>query len=124
MEKEVKIQYEHVLKEIVNKGKQIFGAELVGVYLHGSMAMGCFQPKKSDIDLIIVIKGGITNNQKLEFMNKIVELNKTAPSKGIELSIVKERYCKEFVYPTPFELHFSNGTIDWFLHDPAEYIKK
>lgn len=118
------MQYQDVLDKIVSKSKEILGAELVGIYLHGSMAMGCFHPDKSDIDLIIVIKDDITDNQKLKFMNEVVELNKAAPSKGIELSIVKEAYCKEFLYPTPFELHFSNGHLQWFIDDPAGYISK
>lgn len=116
--------YQNILDKIVDKSKQIFGAELTGVYLHGSMAMGCFQPDKSDIDFIIVIKNNITDNQKLMFMNEVVELNKAAPSKGIELSIVKEAYCKEFLYPTPFELHFSNMHLQWFRDNPTDYIQK
>lgn len=116
--------YQNILDKIVDKSKQIFGAELTGVYLHGSMAMGCFQPDKSDIDFIIVIKDNITDKQKLMFMNEVVELNKAAPSKGIELSIVKEAYCKEFLYPTPFELHFSNMHLQWFRDNPKDYIQK
>ena len=116
--------YQNILDKIVDKSKQIFGAELTGVYLHGSMAMGCFQPDKSDIDFIIVIKDNITDKQKFMFMNEVVELNKAAPSKGIELSIVKEAYCKEFLYPTPFELHFSNMHLQWFRDNPKDYIQK
>lgn len=116
--------YQNILDKIVDKSKQIFGADLTGVYLHGSMAMGCFQPDKSDIDFIIVIKDNITDKQKLMFMNEVVELNKAAPSKGIELSIVKEAYCKEFLYPTPFELHFSNMHLQWFRDNPTDYIQK
>lgn len=116
--------YQNILDKLVEKSKQIFESELTGIYLHGSMAMGCFQPDKSDIDLIIVIKNSITDNQKLKFMNEVAELNKVAPSKGIELSIVKEVYCKEFLYPTPFELHFSNMHLQWFNDNPIDYISK
>lgn len=118
------MMYQNILDKIVDKSKQIFGAGLTGVYLHGSMAMGCFNPDKSDIDLIIVIENDITDEQKLKFMNEVVELNKLAPSKGIELSIVKKAYCKEFVYPTPFELHFSKMHLQWFIDNPEDYISK
>ena len=30
------------------------GAELIGVYLHGSLAMGAFHPGRSDIDILAV----------------------------------------------------------------------
>lgn len=45
--------YQGLLDEIVEQSRQIFGEELIGVYLHGSMAMGCFHADKSDIDLIL-----------------------------------------------------------------------
>ena len=113
-----------ILDKIVNQGRKIFGDELIGIYLHGSMAMGCFNPDKSDIDLIFVIRDHITDTQKMQFMNCIVDANKSAPSKGIELSIVKQKYCKHFVYPTPFELHFSNAHLQWFMEKPDDYISK
>lgn len=116
--------YQNILDEIVNKSKIIFKENLIGIYLHGSLAMGCFNPDKSDIDLIIVIRNDITDSQKLQFMNHIVEQNKIAPSKGIELSIVKEEYCRKFLYPTPFELHFSNAHLQWFIDNPTDYIHK
>lgn len=113
-----------ILDKIVNQSRKIFGDELTGIYLHGSMAMGCFNPDKSDIDLIFVIRDHITATQKLQFMNCIVDANKSAPGKGIELSIVKQKYCKHFVYPTPFELHFSNAHLQWFMEKPDDYILK
>lgn len=36
----------------------------------------------------------------------------------MELSIVKEAVCKPFVYPTPFELHFSIAYLNWYLTNP------
>lgn len=116
--------YQSLLNKIVDKSIKIFKENLIGIYLHGSLAMGCFNPDKSDIDLIIVIRNNITDIQKLQFMNHIVEVNKIAPGKGIELSIVKEEYCKNFLYPTPFELHFSNAHLQWFIDNPTDYIQK
>ena len=54
----------------------------------------------------------------------VIALHNKAPSKGIELSIVKEAVCKPFVYPTPFELHFSAAHLNWYLSDPEDYIEK
>lgn len=116
--------YENILNGITDRAKEIFGEELVGIYLHGSMAMGCFQPQKSDIDLLIVIRNNISDIQKAAFMDHVIEYNKIAPSKGIELSIVKQECCKHFLYPTPFELHFSNAHLQWYLDNPADYIRK
>ena len=54
----------------------------------------------------------------------VVELNGKAPAKGIEMSIVKQSVCKPFVYPTPFELHFSVAHLDRYRKDPDDYVSK
>ena len=115
--------YQNILDEMVDFTRQIFGDKLTGVYLHGSMAMGCFNPKKSDIDLIVIVENSISDTQKMQFMERIVSLNKQAPSKGLEVSIVKKEYCNPFTYPTPFELHFSPAHLQWFHDDPQGYIE-
>ncbi len=57
-------------------------------------------------------------------MRQVVSLNESAPKKGLKLSIVKKEYCKPFVYPTPFELHFSPMYLQWFRDDSEGYIKR
>lgn len=113
-----------VINSFVEKSKEILQDNLVGVYLHGSAVMGCYNPAKSDIDLIVVVKDSIEDKVKKSFMDMVVELNSKGPAKGIEMSIVKQSACKPFVYPTPFELHFSVGHLDWYGNNPDDYISK
>lgn len=115
--------YQELLNDFVVICKEIIGNQLTGIYLHGSMAMGCFNADKSDID-IIVIDEGITDEQKISLMKQIVKLNRNAPSKGLEISFIKKEYCKPFVYPTPFELHFSSMYLQWFNDNPKDYVNK
>lgn len=113
-----------LLDDFVMSSKNILGDNLTGIYLHGSAAMGCFNNKKSDVDLLVVVKSDISKEIKRQYMDMVVTLNGKAPLKGIELSIVKETVCKPFVYPTPFELHFSIAHLKWYLSNPEEYIEK
>ncbi len=99
-----------------------FGDNLLGVYLHGSLAMGCFHPAKSDLDLLVAVESEPTDDAKLIFMQQVVELNKEAPAKGIEMSIVARAAVMPFQYPTPFVLHFSPMHLGWFQNDPAGYV--
>ena len=39
------------------------------------------------------------------------------------MSIVKRSVCRPFVYPTPFELHFSIMHLEWYRKDPHDYIE-
>ncbi|HKM34551.1 MAG TPA: aminoglycoside adenylyltransferase domain-containing protein [Lachnospiraceae bacterium] len=121
---EINNQYQGVLQKLVESAIQIFSSNLTGVYLHGSLAMGCFNPVKSDLDLIYVVEQDIIDEQKKTFMNHVIMLNQQAPQKGIELSIVKREYCEKFVYPTPFTLHFSNMHLQWYLDNPTDYVSK
>ena len=116
--------YNNLLEKFVQGSKNILGGNLTGIYLHGSAVMGCFNPEKSDLDLLVVIREDISNETKQKFMDLVVELNKQAPPKGLELSVVKECVCKPFAYPTPFELHFSNAHLQWYQSTPQDYVEK
>lgn len=113
-----------MLQEFVNICGQILGEKLTGIYLHGSMAMGCFHPKQSDIDLIVMVESGMEFEEKLCLMKEIVRLNRNAPAKGVEISFVQKKFCKPFVYPTPFELHFSPVHLQRFYDNPEDYIEQ
>ena len=116
--------YQTVINRFVAFTKTILKEQLTGIYLHGSLAMDCFNPEKSDIDLIVVISNDISDSQKMLLMKEIVNLNQKAPAKGLEISVVKKEYCTSFKYPTPFELHFSPIHLQWYLDNPTEYIEK
>lgn len=118
------MELKRLLDEFVIHSKEILGDNLTGIYLHGSAVMGCFNDRKSDIDLLVVVKDVISKEIKLRYMDMIIELNRHAPEKGVELSIVKEAVCKPFVYPTPFELHFSIMHLNWYLTNPEEYVER
>ncbi|SHH58597.1 streptomycin 3-adenylyltransferase [Butyrivibrio fibrisolvens DSM 3071] len=115
---------EKVINEFVKKSQEILEDNLTGIYLHGSAVMGCYNPKKSDLDLIVVVDEPMQDDVKRRFMDMVVEVNKAGPAKGIEMSIVTKNMCKPFVYPTPFELHFSVAHTGWYKDNPEDYIDK
>ena len=59
--------YKEFLNIFAEKSKNILGENLIGIYLHGSMAFGCFNPLKSDIDLILVVKESVSKETKRKF---------------------------------------------------------
>ena len=117
-------QIDSLIDDFVEQSKEILRDNLVGVYLHGSLVMGCFNPQKSDIDLIIVVDEPLSDPVKRAYMDMAVGLNSCGPAKGIEMSIVLRKVCKPFVYPTPFELHFSSGHLEWYRENPDDYIRE
>lgn len=114
---------EDITSIFVERSREILGDNLAGVYLHGSAAMGCYNEKKSDIDIVVVIHETVSNDTKRRFMDMVVQLSAAAPAKGLELSVVKKSACNPFIYPTPFELHFSNAHSQWYKSNPSDYIE-
>ena len=115
---------EELINAFTEESKNILQENLVGIYLHGSAAMGCFNPDRSDLDFIIVIEKPMSDDTKRAYMETVVKYNAQGPAKGIEMSVVLRDVCKPFVYPTPYELHFSAGHLEWYEEDPEEYIRE
>ena len=115
---------DELINGFVERSKEILGDNLKGVYLHGSAVMGCFHPEKSDIDLIIVTERPLSDPVKRAYIDMVVAYSAMGPAKGIEMSVVLREVCKPFVYPTPYELHFSVGHLKWYRDDPDDYIRR
>lgn len=97
------------LGKIVDLFKKELKDNLTGIYLHGSLAMGCFHPDKSDIDLLIVAKNKLTAEDNKRISRMLLSFHDELPNqRGIEVSILLEAYLKDFVHPTPFEFHYSD----------------
>lgn len=104
-----------LLGQIKNSLKNILKDNLVGIYLHGSLPMGSFNIKTSDIDFLVVTEKPLTLKLKREIIGKLIELSDKAPAKGLEMSVVLLKDLKKFHYPTPFELHYSQNWKDDYL---------
>lgn len=104
--------YKQILNQISCAYKEILKDNLVGIYVHGSIAFGCFNHSKSDIDFLAVTKSTPSQEEKVMLIQILLDLESSSPPKGIEMSVVLERNCLNFTYPTPFELHFSNSHLE------------
>ena len=101
--------------------EKCLGEELVGLYVHGSLAFGCFRHDVSDVDLLAVVKDTPTLEKKIALIEAILALRKDAPTKGIEMSVVREDVLDPFIYPTPYELHYSEFHFSRAKRDIREY---
>jgi len=106
------MDYNSLLKQISEQYQNMLGKNMVGIYVHGSIAFGCFNWERSDIDFLVVINEPITKQTKIKLLKVLTDLSEHAPPKGFEMSVVLRKYCADFIYPTPYELHFSNDYLD------------
>lgn len=94
------------------------GDALFGLYLHGSLAFSCYNPRSSDIDLVAVVNRPPTQAEKLALLAQVAALDALTPPKGIEFSVVLSRVCRPFLFPTPYELHYSPAWAQRYRADP------
>lgn len=115
-----------VLSEHIATLAATLGEKLVGVYVHGSAAMGGFNPKQSDLDYLALVSAPLNAREREALSETFLELHgKSGFRKGVEMSIVEERFTgKEFRYPTPYQFHM--GTPDQIRHHgipcESEYV--
>lgn len=110
-----------VLNELVENLQVYFGKELIGVYLHGSLAMGGFNKISSDIDILIITQNKLSLENKKDLSQIILKLLEKAPANGFELSVVALEYLKNFVYPTPYEFHFGTDHLQQFKEGKLDF---
>jgi predicted nucleotidyltransferase len=86
------------------------GASLVGIYLHGSLATGCYHRPKSDADLLIVVREALTDAARWRLGRRLLALADARPTVGtLELSVIREEDARPFRHPLPYEFHFGEG---------------
>jgi predicted nucleotidyltransferase len=98
------------------------GEELVGVYLHGSLAMGCYYRPKSDLDLLIVCRDSLSPAVREKVARGLLAASDSRPTTGdIEASAMRVAVAREFVHPSPYEVHFSSDGADAIRDGRADY---
>ncbi|TQR19109.1 aminoglycoside adenylyltransferase domain-containing protein [Psychrobacillus vulpis] len=91
--------------ELLDKTKEIIGEELEGFYIHGSLAMGGFKRKSSDIDILVITTTPLTMESKKIFAKLFLEYsNQPFP---VEVSFLNIEQLKFWKHPSPFDFHYS-----------------
>ncbi|HEY7124546.1 MAG TPA: aminoglycoside adenylyltransferase domain-containing protein [Ktedonobacterales bacterium] len=93
---------------LVAEIQHMLGDALTGIYLHGSLAMGCFNPARSDLDVLVVTKRSMTLNEKRASAEMLLCIS--AHPHPIEISFLSLDDLSPWRYPTPYQFHYSE---DW-----------
>ena len=96
-----------LMQTIKDQYVTLLTANLVGIYLHGSLAEGCFQWDRSDIDFLVVVREALTVEKKIGLVETLYALTPEAPPEGFEMSVILEEHCRNIPYPVPYELYYS-----------------
>jgi len=110
---------EFVLR-VVDDVRWHVGEQTAGIYLHGSLAHGCYRRAKSDVDVLVVTAAALSPESRRELSRACVALSDARPTIGdLELTAL-QRY-DEFVHPLPYEAHFGSNLRDAIASDAVDY---
>ncbi len=97
------------LDELVARVRSVLGADLVGVYAGGSLALGGYDRRRSDIDVAVVTSARLSAETKREIVASLRHEALPCPARGLELVL----YTAETAgTPTPgagYELNLNTG---------------
>jgi streptomycin 3"-adenylyltransferase len=100
---EIRVQLDQFSRSLC----EIEDNNLVGVYLHGSLAMGCFNRQRSDVDLLVLVDQPPSPVRRRDWAQQVL-LSSGRPG-PIEISFLHRRQYTPWRYPPPFSFHFSEG---------------
>jgi predicted nucleotidyltransferase len=95
---------------LVGSLQRLLNDTLVGVYLHGSLATGGFNPARSDVDLLVVVRESLTTERR----RRLAELLLTASGAPapLEISVLTAGALHPWRHPAPHDFHFSESWRD------------
>ena len=115
---------EQLMQRVAKRYREILGENLTGVYLHGSLAAGCFQWDRSDVDFLTVVQEPLTAEKKIALAETLYSLRDAAPPSGFEMSVLRAADCRNPKYPMHFDLHVSKRYQQDYERDARGFCER
>jgi Domain of unknown function (DUF4111)/Nucleotidyltransferase domain len=106
---------------LVEGFRDILGDNLRGIYLHGSLALGCFNPARSDIDVLVVMAEPLDTDTKLLVADLLLHVS-CAPY-PVELHVLTRSQLNDWRHPSPFEMHYGESHRETLALDPLTALQ-
>jgi hypothetical protein len=85
------------------------GADLVGVYFVGSVALGGYVPGESDIDIAAVSSAELTDPQRQAVASAVIEASAACPARGLEFTLYRREVAGSRPAGADFEVNANGG---------------
>lgn len=98
---------EHYFNQLTDTIRAITKENFLGLYIHGSWAMGGFNPDGSDVDVLVVVKDSLDIATQCKLAKFLLAIsNDPYP---IEVSFLRQKQLENWTHPSPYEFHYSEG---------------
>jgi hypothetical protein len=100
---------ERYLAELVRAARQTLGSNLVAAYGAGSIALGAYQPGRSDIDVALVCEDALGLEQKQTLVSRLRHEALPCPARGLELVLYRRTVAQSGTPEPGFEVELNTG---------------
>jgi predicted nucleotidyltransferase len=100
----------------------VLSRKLHAVYLHGSLALGCFNPAHSDVDVLVVVDAALELDEKLPLVDLLLRVSNTPHE--IELDVLTAKQLTDWRHPSPYEFHYGESHRERLLRDPVRHLNE
>lgn len=94
---------------------QVIKENFVGFYIHGSLAMGGYNPNISDIDVLVVTDKSLKVDTKRILAQFF--LNHSNSPFPVEVSFLSKEQLRDWQHPCPFDFHYSEFWRERYQYD-------
>lgn len=100
---------EKYLSSVVQIAREVLGANFVGGYAAGSLALDAFQPGRSDIDIALVCQDRLSEVTKQELIARLRHDALPCPARGLELVVYTVATARSGTPEPGFEVELNDG---------------
>ena len=97
------------LTALVERLRSVLDEALVGVYAGGSLALGGFDPVRSDVDVAVVCHGPLSEETKLRVAEALRHESLPCPARGLELVVYPEATARSATAAAGYEVNLDTG---------------
>ena len=102
-------EVERYLAELVEAARETLGDNLVAAYAAGSIALGAYQPGRSDVDVALVCEDAIDVSRKQALVARLRHEALPCPARGLELVLYRRSVAQAGTPEPGFELELNTG---------------
>ncbi|HEV8716188.1 MAG TPA: nucleotidyltransferase domain-containing protein, partial [Candidatus Binatia bacterium] len=111
-----------VLQELLSGARTLLGHRFIGMYLDGSLAIGDFEPDKSDIDFVVVTEGELSPEMvvALKALHDRIAAGVSKWAKELEGSYIAQRALRHDRRPAAHP-YIDRGSTLAMVHQESGY---
>ncbi|WP_036372686.1 nucleotidyltransferase [Micromonospora sp. ATCC 39149] len=102
-------EVERYVAELIATAGDVLGDDLVGAYAAGSVALGAYQPGRSDVDVALLCARALADGRKRELVARLRHEVLPCPARGLELVVYHHEVARSGTPEPGFEVELNTG---------------